>query len=125
MPRAACTFIESSGGDAAGRRNLQSRRGAQPAEPVEIGALQHALFVHVSAQEARAVRLQSGEHFFGTEASRFAPAFDYDAALLGIERHDHTVFTDGRGKVREERRVDTSGGEGGRADDYLMRALVY
>ena len=74
------------GRDAARRRDLVIRRGAQAPEPVEIRALHHAFFIDIGAQEAAAVGLQLADHFFGREAGRFPPAFHHDAPVLRIER---------------------------------------
>ena len=73
-------------GDAARRRDLVLRRRAQTPEPVEIGALHHAFFVDIGAQEAAAIRLQPLDHFFGREIGRLLPALDDDLAVLRIER---------------------------------------
>ena len=60
-------------GDAAGRGDLQDVGGAQAAKPVEVGALHHAFFVDIGAEEAGAVRLQLADDFFGGEV-RSLPA---------------------------------------------------
>ena len=46
------------GRDAAGGGDFERGGGAQAAEPVEIGALHHAFFIDISAEEAGAVGLE-------------------------------------------------------------------
>ena len=58
--RAACSSEYRRGGDAAGRRDFVLGGRAQTPEPVEIGALHHAFFIHIGAQEAAAIGLQAG-----------------------------------------------------------------
>ena len=62
------------------------RGGAQTPEPIEIGALHHAFFVDVGAQESAAEGLQPADHFFGGEIRRLLPALDHDLAVFRIER---------------------------------------
>src|SRR5690349_21410033 len=66
------------GCDPAGRGNLVVRGRAQAAEPVEVCALHHAFLIDVSAEEARAVRLDLANDIFRGEVSRFLPALADD-----------------------------------------------
>ena len=81
--------------DASGGGDLEIGRGAQAAEPVEVGALHHAFFIHVGAEEAGAIRLQLLDDFFGGEARGFLPAFHHDAAVFRIERKHDALAADG------------------------------
>jgi len=95
--------------------------GAQAAEPIEIGALHHALFIDVSAEEARAIRFKRMEDRFGGKLGGLLPAFDHDAAALGIERDDRAAAVE----RFEEGGVDAAPGERAGADDDAVGALRY
>src|SRR5262249_30640255 len=110
--------------DAARRGDFQGGGGSQPPEPVKIGALQHAFFVDVSAEEAGAVWLKSSEHFFRSEAGRLAPALYYDVALFRIKRDHQTLGSDGGGEFCKERLVDPLGRESSGAHNHFVRALL-
>src|SRR5579884_3557553 len=109
-------FIEC--GDASGGGDLVAGRGAQAAEPIEVGALHHAFFVDIGAQEAAAEGLELAEDVLSGEPGRLTPAFDDDVAVFRIESDDDAFGSDEGGDFFE------GGGEGGGSDDDAVSALV-
>jgi len=98
-------------GNAASGGQFERRSATEAAKPVQIGALHHAFFVDVGAEESSAVRLKRAEDLLGGEAGRLAPAFNDDAAVFRIEGDQDAVLADSVAQRSQEGLVDGVGGE--------------
>src|SRR6476646_9251812 len=108
------------GGDSASGGQFVVCTSTKTAEPLEVGALEHAFFIYIGAQKSRAVGLKLCDDLNRSELGRFAPAFDDDAAVFAIERNDDTLGADGCGQFFKK----TRNGKSGRSHNDAICALL-
>src|SRR3972149_4113005 len=94
--------------DAAGGGDGEAGDLPQTAEPAQVRPLHHALFVHVGAEEAGAIRFEFRDHVFGAQAGAGTPAFYYDSASVTVERHHQELFPPRSSSRRQKFFVDAA-----------------